>query len=138
MNRYFKEFLHRGLMFGGFGPIVMGIVYAVLSQTISDFSLTGNQMLLAVVSTYIIAFIQAGASVFNQIEHWSLPKSMLFHFLLLYVTYSVCYVVNSWIPFEPIVLIIFSLIFVVIYLVVWITVYFSLKLTSKKMNEKLK
>ena len=30
MNCYVKEFLKRGLMFGGFGPIVAGIVYLIL------------------------------------------------------------------------------------------------------------
>ena len=30
MNKYVRSFLHRGLMFGGFGPIIIGIVYLVL------------------------------------------------------------------------------------------------------------
>ena len=30
MNKYLKEFFHRGLIFGGFGPIILGIVFAIL------------------------------------------------------------------------------------------------------------
>ncbi len=137
MNTYLKSFLHRGLLFGGFGPIVAGIVFCILSYTLPDFSLTGTQVLLAILSTYLLAFLQAGASVFNQIEHWSVPKSLLCHFFMLYLAYTVCYLMNTWIPFEPMVLLIFTAIFVVVYFVVWITVYLCIKAASKKLNAKL-
>ena len=138
MNRYVKEFLRRGLMFGGFGPVVAGIVFATLGATLENFSLSGSQVLLATVSTYLLAFIHAGASVFNQIEHWPIGKSLLFHFLSLYIAYSVCYCVNSWIAFEPLVLLIFTAVFAAIYFAVWLTVYFSLKLSARSLNKKLK
>ena len=112
MNKYVKEFLHRGLLFGGFGPVVVGIVFAILQYTVEGFSLGGTQALLAIISTYLLAFVQAGVTVFNQIEHWSTVKSLLCHFGSLYAAYSVCYVANSWIPFEPMVLVIFTAIFV--------------------------
>lgn len=137
MNKYFKEFLHRGMMFGGFGPIILGIIYAILQKTLNDFSLTGGEVLLGIVSIYLLAFIHAGASVFNGIEHWSLPKSLLCHFATLFVAYSLCYILNSWIPFEPAVLLIFSVIFIVAYFTVWFTVYFIIKLTAKRINSKL-
>ena len=76
MNTYVKAFLYRGLLFGGFGPIVSAIVFFILSLTLPDFSLSGGQILAATVSTYLLAFIQAGASIFNQIEHWSTAKSL--------------------------------------------------------------
>lgn len=137
MNTYLKSFLHRGLIFGGFGPIIVGIVYCILSYTLPDFSLTGAEVLLAVVSTYLLAFLQAGASIFNQIEHWSLPKSLLCHFSVLYLAYTGCYLLNTWIPFERMVLLIFTLIFAVTYFIIWITVYLCIKATSKKFNAKL-
>lgn len=137
MNMYVKKFLHRGLLFGGFGPIVAGIVYLILSMTLSDFSLSGREVFTAILSTYVLAFLQAGASVFNQIEEWPLPKSLLFHFLTLYVAYSACYLVNTWIPFEPMVLLIFSLIFLVSYLVIWLTVYLAVKATGQRLNKSL-
>ena len=138
MNKYFKEFLHRGLMFGGFGPIVAGIVFFILSLTLDNFSLSGSEVLLSIVSTYLLAFLHAGASIFNQIEHWSVGKSLLFHFLTLYLAYSLCYIANSWIPFEPMVLLIFTAIFAVAYFVIWLSVYFTVKATRKKLNEKIK
>lgn len=132
MNQYVKEFLHRGLMFGGFGPIILGVIWAI-----SNPAITGGQLLLGIVSIYLLAFLQAGASVFNQIEHWSLPKSVLCHFATLYVAYVGCYLLNSWIPFDWRVVAIFTAIFVVVYLAVWLVVYTCVKLTSQKLNANI-
>ena len=137
MNKYVKSFLHRGLIFGGFGPIIMGIVFAILELTIDGFSLGGGEVLLAIVSVYLLAFVQAGASIFNQIEDWPIAKSLLYHFGTLYVAYSACYVLNSWIPFEPLVLIIFTGVFTLIYFIVWFSVYLAVRSLGKKLNDKL-
>lgn len=137
MNKSLKNFLHRGLIFGGFGPIVLGIIYAILENTLENFSLSGIQILIAIVSVYILAFVQAGASVFNQIEEWSIPKAMLCHFSVLYLAYVVCYLINNWIPFNISVLLIFTAIFVSVYLVVWMAVFVSVKMISRKLNAKI-
>ena len=138
MNKYVKEFLHRGLTFGGFGPIILGIIYFILSKTVDGFTLSGLEVMTGIISTYLLAFVHAGVSVFNQIEHWSIGKSLLCHLSTLYVAYSLCYVVNTWIPFEPKILLIFTAIFMAIYFVVWGIVYISVKATSKNFNAQLK
>ncbi len=137
MNTYVKNFFLRGLMFAGFGPIVLGVVYAVLQKSVSDFYVSGFDICLGIVSTYILAFLQAGATVFNQIEHWSVPKSLLCHFATLYAAYTLCYLLNTWIPFKVEVLLIFTAIFVCVYLVVWLSVFLVVRATSKKMNLNL-
>ena len=138
MNKYIKEFLHRGLIFGGFGPIVAAIVYLVLGFTVDGFTLTGSEVFIAVVSTYLLAFVHAGVSVFNQIEHWPIAKSILFHFAALYVAYTVVYLINAWIPFDPIVLLIYTGAFVVTYAVIWIIVLVTTRGTKKSLNDSLK
>lgn len=138
MNRYVKEFLHRGLIFGGFGPIILGIVYAVLQHTLPDFSLSGGEVCLGVVSLYFLAFVQAGISIFHQIDHWSPVKALLFHFLFLYFTYVGCYLINTWIPFHWEVLLLFTAVFAGGYAVVWIIVYLSVRTSQKSLNKKLK
>ena len=137
MNKYLKEFLHRGLMFGGFGPIILAIIYFIISKTVKDFSLSSNELLLGTISIYLLAFIQAGATVFNQIDHWPITKSLLFHFGSLYIAYVLCYLINSWIPFNPLVLLIFTAVFVLVYFAIWITVVLSIKVFTKKANKKL-
>ena len=137
MNKYLKSFLHRGLIFGGFGPVVTGIIYLTLSLTIDNFSVSGTEMFTAIISTYLLAFIHAGCSIFNQIEHWPIAKSLFFHFLSLYLVYSVCYLINSWIPFDITVFLIFTGVFVLGYAIVWLIVYIIVKQTERKLNSKL-
>ena len=137
MNKYVKEFFHHGLMFGGFGPIVTAIVLLILSHKINDFSISGNQVFMAVVSTYIVAFVHAGSSIFHQIEHWSTMKGLFCQLGSLYLVYVLTYIINSWIPFEIAVILIFTAIFVFTYLVIWLIVYLCVKATSKKLSEKL-
>jgi hypothetical protein len=137
-TRPVRDFFFRGLLFGGFGPVIAGIVYLILHFTLKDLALTGLQVFTTIVSTYLLAFVHAGASVFNQIESWPLAKSTLCHFGLLYIAYVLCYVINSWIPFEPMVLGIFTAIFAVGYAVIWLVVYVSIRVTVKRLNRSLR
>ena len=137
MNKYVKEYLQRGFAFAGLGPIVLGIVYAVLGSTVEGFSLSGVEVLVAILSTYAIAFVQAGASVINQIEEWSFAKAVLIHMGSIYAVYLIAYLVNAWIPFEPLFVLMFTGIFVLVYLVVWLVVFISVKLATRAMNKKI-
>ena len=137
MNKYFKEFLHRGLMFSGFGPIVFGIIVLCISYFDSVAVHSARNIFMGIVTTYTIAFVQAGVTVFNQIEHWSVPKSMFCHFGLLYVVYSLSYIANSWIPFKAEVIVTFTVIFAVLFFAVWGIVYLCVRKKKKKINEKL-
>ena len=137
MKNYLKSFLHRGFVFGGFGPIILGIVFLILENTLPDFSLGGGEVCLAIICTYIIAFVQAGSSVFHQIEEWSLPKAALCQFLSLYAAYLFAYLVNSWIEPDIWVILLFTLIFVLVYISIWLSVYFVVKALERKLNKKL-
>lgn len=137
MKKYALEFVKRGLIFGGFGPIICGIVYCVLQNSIKDFSLNGFQVFLAIVSTYLLAFLQAGASIFNQIESFSIPKSILCHLSTIYIAYLTCYLINSWIPFDLLVVAIFTAIFIATYFIIWLSIYLSIRVTSNNLNKKL-
>jgi hypothetical protein len=125
-------------MFAGFGPIVFGIVIMCISYFGNVPEHPALKIFMGIVTTYILAFVQAGVTVFNQIEHWSVPKSMLCHFGLLYVVYSLSYIANSWIPFKAEVLVTFTVIFAVVFFVIWGTVYLCVRSTSKKINKKLR
>ena len=132
-----REFFLRGLAFGGVGPVIAGIVYLVLHFCLESFTLNGVEVFTAIFSTYLLAFVHAGASVFNQIESWPIAKSTLCHFGLLYIAYVLCYLINSWIPFEPAVLGIFTAIFAAGYAAVWLIVYISIRVTVKRLNRSL-
>ena len=137
MNNYLKSFLHRGVIFAGFGPIVLGIVFWCIELCGVELKLGGSELLLAIFSTYVLAFVQAGASVFNQIEEWPITKSLFCHFSLLFVIYSITYIMNRWIPFEPLMLLFFCLVFTLSYFAIWFTVYLLTRSHTKKLNSKL-
>lgn len=136
MNKYVKSFLQRGLIFGGFGPIITGIVLFIISF-FAEVTLSGAEVFTAIISTYLLAFVHAGASVFNQIEHWPIAKSLLCHLGSLYIVYSLCYIINNWIPFEMKAFLIFTAGFAAIYFTVWAIVFICVKSATKKMNAKL-
>ena len=138
MKKYLKEFLMRGLMFGGFGPIILAIVLFFVWKFVPNTQIHGDELLLGTISVYILAFVHAGASVFNQIDEWGLNKSIGIHFATLYVAYSICYLLNSWIPFNIKVFGIFTAIFVAIYAVVWTIVYLCVRRTSHIIVDGLK
>ena len=138
MNKYLKKFLHRGMVFGGFGPIVVGMVYLILENTLDSFSPGGGEVCMAIVSTYLLAFVHAGASVFNGIEEWGIAKAIGIHFATLYAAYTLCYLINSWIPFDLNVFLIYTAVFAGGYFAVWFAVVLTIKISTRKLNEKLK
>ena len=137
MNKYLKEFLFRGVICGGFGPIVVGIVYAIVGYVTKDNLITTNNFLVAILSSYVLAFLVAGSSMFYQIEHWGLSKAILFHILVLYISYLGCYLLNSWLAFNIIDVLVFTGIFIAGYLLIWLIIYISIKHTEKKLNKKV-
>ncbi len=138
MKKYLKEFLIRGLMFGGFGPIILAIIYFIVSKVDKSITFTGSEILLGTFSVYLLAFVHAGASIFNQIEEWGINKSIGVHFAVLYFAYSACYLLNTWIPFDIKVFLIFTGIFVAVYAVVWTIVYLCVRNSGRKINYMLK
>lgn len=131
-----KNFCHRGAIFAGFGPVVTAIVILCISYR-TPVALTAKEFLTATVSTYLLAFIQAGATVFEQVESWSVVKSATLHCLSLYVAYISCYLVNRWIPFNPKVILFFTLVFVAVFLIIWITAYLVARKTTNRLNDNL-
>ena len=135
--RYVKNFMLRGLLFGGLGPIVFGVICVFASRE-SKVNLTGTEVCISILSTYILAFVQAGTSVYKDVEKWSMVKASGLQLLTLYVVYKMCYLINSWIPFEWYVILIYTISFVITYFVIWLVVYIVVKKSTKELNEKLK
>ena len=132
-----RDFFLRGCMFGGLGPVVLGIVYVILHHTLEELTLTGTQVFLGILSTYVLAFIHAGSGVFHKIESWSPGKSCLCQLSLLYAAYVLCYALNDWLPFEPLAIGIFTAIFVGGYGLICLIVYLSVHAAAKKLNQSL-
>ena len=54
--KHIKNFMIRGLMFGGFGPIIFGILAMCISFN-EQSQFTGNQIMFGIISTYLLAFV---------------------------------------------------------------------------------
>jgi hypothetical protein len=137
INNYIKEFILRGLLFMGLGPIIMGIIYFIIDINNPSFNLTGSEILISTLSISMLTFVHAGSSMFHQVEHWSPMKSAFIQLLCIYIIYITTYLVNSWIPFKWEVILIVSISIILGYIIIFIIVSLIVNKTTKKLNNKL-
>ena len=138
MKKYILEFLRRGLMACGLGPIVLAVLYLILQQQGLLQTLTINQVCLGIFSLTALAFIAGGMNSIYQIERLPLMVAILIHGIVLYLSYLATYLLNSWLGWGIIPLLVFSGIFVIGYLVISTIIYSIIRRNTKKVNEALK
>lgn len=137
MKKYIKDFVIRGLMAMGGGPLVYGIVMFILYLCNVDTTVDGVTIFKSIISLSIMAFIIAGSSIVWQIDKLGLGFASLIHGSLLYVCYLIVYLLNNWIEKEIISFIVFTAIYIVTYTLIWLIVYLTEKHKAKKLNKSL-
>lgn len=135
MKKMMKEFVFRGLIAAGFGPIVYGIVIFIIETCGVNAMQDGSMILKAILSTYMMAFICAGASVIWQNERLGLGYSALIHGTVIYISYLITYLLNGWLDHDKIGQ--FSIIFISGYIIIWLIIFITEKLKAKKLNQQL-
>ena len=138
MKKFVLEFLRRGLIASGIGPIVLAIVYLILQQTAAVETLPVNQVCIGIFSITALAFIAGGMNAIYQIERLPLMLAILIHGGVLYVGYLGTYLLNDWLDFGILPMIVFTAIFVVGYIIIWVIIYSIIKKNTMKLNEGLK
>lgn len=138
MKKNILEFIRRGLVASGFGPIVLAVLYLILQQQGSVKTLTVNQVCIGIFSLSALAFIAGGMNVIYQIERLPLMIAILIHGCVLYISYLVTYLMNDWIEWGITPVLVFTGIFVVGYLAVWAIIYSVIKRNTERLNEILK
>ena len=138
MKRFALEFVRRGLIATGIGPIVLAIVYLILKQSVNIDTLTVNEVCIGIFSLSALAFIAGGMNAIYQIERIPLMKAIFIHGSVLYVGYLAMYLVNDWLDIGAIPIVVFTAIFVVGYIVIWAIIYSIIKRNTAKLNEILK
>ena len=108
MNKFVLEFLRRGLIAAGIGPIVLAIVYLILQQASAVETLSVNQVCIGIFSITALAFIAGGMNAIYQIERLPLMVAILLHGGILYISYLVTYLLNDWLDFGALPIIVFS------------------------------
>ena len=138
MKKIVLEFIRRGLVACGFGPIVLAMLYLILQQKGAIDVLTVNQVCLGIFSISALAFIAGGMNVVYQIERLPLMIAIWIHGGVLYIAYLVTYLLNDWLEQGVTPILAFSGIFIVCYLLIWIVIYSVTKRDTEKVNEILK
>ena len=138
MKKIILEFLRRGLIAAGFGPIVLAVVYMILQQTAAVETLSVNQVCIGIFSITALAFVVGGMNAVYQIERLPLMVAILIHGGTLYLGYLGAYLLNDWLDFGMAPIIVFTAIFIVGYVVIWAIIYSITKTNTKKLNESLK
>ena len=138
MKKFVLEFVRRGLIATGLGPIVLAIVYLILKQSAAIDTLTVNQVCIGIFSLSALAFIAGGMNAIYQVERMPLMTAILIHGGTLYIGYLGTYLLNDWLDFGVIPIIVFTAIFVVGYIVIWAIIYSIIRRNTAKINEMLK
>ena len=137
MMKHVKGFLMRGTFFGGFGPIIYGIVMLILYLCKVDTKLDGLDIFRSIISIYMLAFIVAGVSIIWDIERIGLGFQIGIHCLVIYLCYLITYLMNGWMPSNLITLLIFTLIFAAGYGIIWCMIYIIERRKAEKLNKQL-
>ena len=138
MKNFVLEFARRGFIATGLGPIVLAIVYLILKQSAAIDALTVNQVCIGIFSLSALAFIAGGMNAIYQVERMPLMTAILIHGGTLYIGYLGTYLLNDWLDFGVIPIIVFTAIFVVGYIVIWAIIYSIIRRNTAKLNEMLK
>ena len=138
MKKFWKEFLFRGLICAGGGPVVLAIIYGILGATGAVESFSPNEVCMGILSITILAFIVAGMTAIYQMEQLPLPTMILLHGGALYIAYIITYLLNGWLKRSLIPILIFTGIFLVGYALIWAIIYWVEKSKTEKLNKLLR
>jgi len=138
MKKFTLEFLRRGFAVCGLGPMVLAFLYLILQRQAALETLTVNQVCIGIFSLTALAFIAGGMNTLYQIERLPLMVAILIHGSVLYVSYLATYLLNNWLEWGMIPIVVFSAIFVVGYIVIWAVIYSIIRRNTHRLNEGLK
>ena len=136
MKKFALEFLRRGLVACGFGPIVLAVLYLVLKQHGVE-TLTVDEVCLGIFSLTALAFITGGMNAVYQMERLPLMLAILIHGGVLYAGYLAVYLLNGWLQQGLTPLLVFTAVFVIGYLVIWVIIYSVTKQKTAMLNQML-
>jgi len=138
MKRYILDFLRRGMVAAGFGPVVLAVLYLILHRNGVVDTLSVGQVCTGIFSLTALAFIAGGMNAIYQVERIPLMVAILIHGTVLYISYLITYLLNDWLEWGAVPVLVFSGIFVVGYLVIWAVIYCVIRSRTARVNELLK
>ena len=137
MKKFWKEFILRGLICAGGGPIVLAIIYGILGATGTVQTFSPKAVCLGIVSITLLAFTAAGMTAIYQQEQLPLPMMILLHGGALYIAYIFTYLLNGWLHNSLIPILVFTGIFIASYAIIWFIIYWVERAKAEKLNKLL-
>ena len=138
MKKFILDFLRRGLIACGLGPIVLAFLYLIVQQSAAVETLTVNEVCIGIFSLTALAFSAGGMNAVYRIERLPLMVAILIHGGVLYISYLVTYLLNDWLEWGVAPILVFTGIFVVGYLIIWAVIYSIIKKKTARLNDILK
>ena len=138
MKKVVFDFFRKGFSACGVGPIILAILYLILQKQEHLQTLTVDQVCLGIFSLSALAFLAGGLNVVYQIEQLPLMVAIAIHGIVLYVSYLATYLVNGWLEWGTLPILVFTGIFVMGYLIIWAIIYTIIRKRTKMINEILK
>lgn len=138
MKKFLSRFFLRGLVACGFGPLVLAVVYLILQRCGVVEVLTVSEVCAGIFSLSALAFISGGINAIYRIERLPLVVAIAIHGAVLYVSYLVTYLLNSWLALGTTPILVFSAIFVFGFLLIWAIIFLGTKRSTDRINQKLR
>lgn len=138
MKKWILEFTRRGIAACGLGPIVLAILYLAFKEQTGLQTLSVDQVYVGIFSLSALAFIAGGMNIVYQIEKLPLMIAILIHGAVLYVSYLITYLVNDWLEWGSLPVLVFTGIFVIGYFLIWVIIYSVTKKNTSKINQTLR
>ncbi len=137
MKKHVSNFVFRGLVAAGFGPIVLAIIFGILGAAGTVTALAPSEVCLGILSITLMAFIAGAITGIYQVESLPLPSAILIHGGVLYLDYLIMYLINDWIPHNAAAIGTFSTVFVLGFAAVWACIYLHSRKKTAQLNQKL-
>ena len=137
MKKFISNFLLRGLVASGFGPVLLAIVYLVLNQLGVVQTLTVREVCIGIFSLFALAFVVGGMNAIYQIEKLPVMPAILIHGVVLYVSYLTVYLINDWLQWGLTPIFVFTAIFLLGYFLIWVIIYSANKKNTARLNKQL-
>ncbi|MCH5303748.1 MAG: DUF3021 domain-containing protein [Ruminococcus sp.] len=137
MKKFVFEFMHRGLLASVGGPIVLAIVYGILSLNGVVDTLSVAEVVKGILTSALLAFVAGGITAVYNIDKLQAAPATLIHCFVLYLDYILIYLLNGWIEYSVQVIVIFTSIFFAGFALIWTIIYLSTKKQIKNLNSNL-
>ena len=138
MKHIIKDFLMRGMVAAGFGPLALVVFYLITAHHAGLETISVSQVCTGILSLTALAFIAGGMNVIYQIERLPLMAAITVHGAVLYISYLATYLINGWLEQGRGPILVFTVIFIAGYLAIWAVIYCITKRRTERLNEILK